>query len=407
MVAPTTILNEKLYRIEGETAFTFLSIAREYESKGRKVISFGIGQPDFPTPAHIREAAKKALDEGFTGYTETAGIPELREAIAEYINERYGSDVKPDEVIVTTGAKTALFLALAAFVRPGDEVIIPEPSYYSYAQVVKLFDGRPVFVPMTFEPGYGFKIDINKIEEKVSSKTRAIVLNNPHNPTGSIFTPEQVDALMELARKRNLIIVADEIYDNFIFENTPFKSVMSYSDWRDYIAYVNGFSKTFSMTGWRLGYLVIRKDIVPKLLDLAVTVYSCATSFAQKAAVEALRGDWRPVREMIKEFEERAKLLYNILSKAPGIETYLPRGAFYMFPRVSALLRALNVDIDTFVMKLLDEKGVLVLPGKAFPDKAGLEHVRISFATSKDKIEEGSKLIVEFAEEVLSRTQRR
>ncbi len=406
MTAPTMNLNEKLHEIEGESAFTFLSIAREYESKGKKVISFGIGQPDFPTPKHIREAAKKALDEGFTGYTETAGIPELREAIAEYLNDRYGADVKPDEVVVTTGAKTALFLALAAYTKPGDEIIIPEPSYYSYAQVVKLFGGKPVFVPMSFEPGYGFKIDVNKLEEKVTERTRAIVLNNPHNPTGSIFTPEQIDSLVELARRRNLIIVADEIYDNFIFRDTPFRSVITYSDWRDYIAYINGFSKTFSMTGWRLGYLVVRKEVIPKILDLAVTVYSCATSFAQKAAVEALRGDWSPVKEMIKEFEERAKLLHEILSKAPGIETYLPQGAFYMFPRVKSLLKALNVDIDTFVMKLLDTKGVLVLPGKAFPDKAGLEHVRISFATSRKNIEEGAKLIVEFAEEIMTASKK-
>ncbi len=404
--APTQIINEKLNEIEGESAFTFLSIAREYERKGKRVISFGIGQPDFPTPKHIREAAKRALDEGFTGYTETAGIPELREAIADYLNNRYGSDVKPEEVVVTTGAKTALFLALATYVRAGDEVIIPEPSYYSYAQVVKLFGGKPVFIPMTFEPNYGFKIDINKIEEKITSRTRAIVLNNPHNPTGSIFTPEQVDALMELVRRKNLVLVVDEIYDNFVFGNTSFKSVMTYSDWRDYVAYVNGFSKTFSMTGWRLGYLVVRKEVIPKVLDLAVTIYSCATSFAQKAAVEALRGDWRPVKEMIEEFERRARLLYDILSKAPGIEAYLPQGAFYMFPRVSTLLKTLNVNIDEFVMKLLNEKGVLVLPGKAFPDKAGLEFVRISFATSRKNIEEGAKLIVEFAEEIMSRTKK-
>lgn len=402
-MVPTQIINERLNEIEGESAFTFLSIAREYEAKGRKVISFGIGQPDFPTPTHIREAAKKALDEGFTGYTETAGIPELREAIADYLNEKYGSDVKPEEVVVTTGAKTALFLALTSYVRPGDEVIIPEPSYYSYAQVVKLFGGIPVFVPMTFKPNYGFEIDINKIKEKVSSKTRAIILNNPHNPTGSIFTPKQVDALMDLIRKKGLILIADEIYDNFIFGDASFKSVMTYSDWRDYIAYVNGFSKTFSMTGWRLGYLVIRKEVIPKVIDLAVTVYSCATSFAQKAAVMALKGDWKPVNNMIKEFENRAKILYNILNKAPGIDAYLPQGAFYMFPKVSKLLKALNIDIEEFVMKLLDKKGVLVLPGKAFPDKAGSEFVRISFATSRENIEEGAKLIVEFAKEVMEK----
>ncbi len=401
MDAPTLGLNDTIREIEGETAFTFLALAREYQSRGRRVISFGIGQPDFPTPRHIREAAKRALDEGFTGYTETAGIPELREAIAEYLNTRYGSDVRPDEVVVTTGAKTAIFLALAAYVRPGDEVIIPEPSYYAYAQVVKLFGGRPVFVPMRFEPGRGFSLDIEAIESAVTGRTRAIVLNNPHNPTGAVFTPGQVDELYELARRRGLIIVADEIYDNFVFHGTPFKSVLSHGDWRDYVAYVNGFSKTFSMTGWRLGYLVIRREVIPHILDLAVTVYSCAPSFGQKAAVEALRGDWGPVREMIRTFEERARVLYEILSKAPGVEAYLPQGAFYMFPRVRRLMEALGTDEDGLVHRLLDEKGVLVLPGTSFPDKAGAGHVRISFATATDAIKEGASLIVEFAREKL------
>nr|MEB3851582.1 pyridoxal phosphate-dependent aminotransferase [Desulfurococcales archaeon] len=333
--------------------------------------------------------------------TETAGIPELREAIADYLNGRYGSDVRPDEVVVATGAKTAIFLALAAYVRRGDEVIIPEPSYYAYAQVVKVFGGRPVFVPMRFEPGRGFRLDIEAIEEAVTPRTRAIVLNNPHNPTGTIFSPGQVDELYQLARERGLIIVADEIYDNFVFHGTPFRSVLSYEDWRDHVAYINGFSKTFSMTGWRLGYLVIRREVIPHILDLAVTLYSCAPSFGQKAAVEALRGDWGPVREMIRTFEERARILYDILSKAPGVEAYLPQGAFYMFPRVRGLLDALGTDEDGLVRRLLEEKGVLVLPGTSFPDRAGAGHVRLSFATATEDIKEGAGLIVEFAREAM------
>jgi len=399
VAAPTLGLGERILRIRGETAFTFLTLAREYQSRGRRVISFGIGQPDFVTPQHIREAAKKALDEGFTGYTETAGIPELREAIAEYLNSRYGSDVKPEEVVVTTGAKTAIFVGLAAYLRPGDEVIIPEPSYYAYAQVAKTFEAKPVFVPMRFEPGKGFSLDIEAIEEAVTPRTRVIVLNNPHNPTGVVFSPEEVDALYELARRKGIMIAADEIYDNFLFNGARFKSVISYPDWRDYVIYVNGFSKTFSMTGWRLGYLVLRREVIPRILDLAVTVYSCATSFAQKAAVTALKGDWGPVREMIKTFEERARLLYDILSRAPGIEPYMPQGAFYMFPRVKRLMDAMEVDDDTFVHRLLDEKGVLVLPGTAFPERAGSGFVRISFATATELVREGAELIVEFARE--------
>ncbi len=396
---PAMELNPRLYEIMGETAFTFLAIARELESKGKRVISFGIGQPDFPTPRHIREAAKRALDEGFTGYTETAGIPELREAIAEYLS-RYGR-VEPDEVIVTTGAKTAIFLALASYLRPGDEVIVPEPSYYAYSQIAKYLGAKPVFVPMRFEPDAGFSLDLELIERAVTDKTRMIVINNPHNPTGAVYDKEQIEGLLEIARKHNLLVVADEIYDNFVYEGARFYSALSASDWRDYVIYVNGFSKTFSMTGWRLGYLVARKEVIPRLLDLAVSLYSCAPSFAQKAGVEALRGDWTPVREMIAEFERRAKRLYEILREAPGIEPYKPHGAFYMFPRVRGLLEKAGLSVEELVNKLLYEYGVLVLPGTSFPDKAGADFVRLSFATSMENIEEGARKIVEAAKNIV------
>lgn len=396
---PTQVLNPVMHEIMGETGFTYLAIVKKLIREGRDVVSFGIGQPDFPTPAHIREAAKKALDEGFTGYTETAGIPELREAISEYLS-RYGK-VSPDEIIVTTGAKTAVFIALAAFLRPGDELLIPDPSYYAYSQVAKFVGAKPVFVPMDFHEGEGFSIDVEKFEKAITDKTRGIVVNNPHNPTGTVLTPEETDAIMELARKHNLVVFVDEIYDNFVFHGARFKSFLEYDDWRDHVVYVNGFSKTFSMTGWRLGYLVAREDVIPRLLDLAVSVYSCAPSFAQKAAIEALRGDWGPVREMIREFERRAKRLYEILSEAPGIEAYLPKGAFYMFPRVKKLLDKTGMDVHQLVDKLLYEYYVLVLPGTSFPGELGKDYVRFSFATSIEDIEKGAKRIVEAAKKMM------
>ncbi len=399
---PTMDLQPAMHEIEGETAFAFLAVARRLREEGRRVISFGIGQPDFPTPSHVREAAKRALDEGFTGYTETAGIPELREAIAWYLNSRYGSDVSPGEVVVATGAKTAIFLGMAAYLRPGDEVIIPDPSYYAYAQIAKLFGAKPVYVPMRFESGVGFRLDFEGIERAVTEKTRMIVLNNPHNPTGSVFPPEQVDGLMELARSKGIIVVADEIYDNFLYTDKPFKSTLSYPDWRDHVVYVNGFSKTFSMTGWRLGYLVVREEVIPRIVDLAVTVYSCPPSIAQKAGVEALRGDWSPVREMVEEFRRRAQILHKNLEDAPGIESYLPEGAFYMFPRVEGLLRSSGLTVEKLVEKLLYDYGVLVLPGTSFPYKVGEKHVRISFATATEDVVEGSRIIVEAARKLSS-----
>ncbi len=387
---PTLDYSPILDEIIGETGFAYLRLAREAEARGVRVISFGIGQPDYVTPQHIRDSAKRALDEGFTGYTETAGIPELREAISWYLNKRYNAGVDPEEVIVTTGAKTAVFMALASYVRPGDEVIIPEPSYYAYAQVVKIFGGTPVFVPMKFTPGYGFSLNIDAIDSSITNRTRAIVVTNPHNPTGAVFDEDQVESIMELARRRGLVVIADEIYDNFVFNGARFKSFLSFHDWRDHLVYVNGFSKTFSMTGWRLGYVVARREVIPRLVDLAVTIYSCAPSFAQKAAVDALKGDWGPVEEMVREFEARASLLASLLDDVPGFESYRPQGAFYLFPRATGAIAKLGVrDSEQLVKTLLFKAGVLVLPGSSFPDRAGEGFVRFSFATSRENIVEG------------------
>lgn len=391
---PTLNLQPMLREIKGETAFTFLALARRLSGEGRRIISFGIGQPDYVTPSHVREEAKRALDEGFTGYTETAGIPELREAIAWYLRTRYGADVDPEEVIVTTGAKTAIFVAIASYIRPGDEAIVVDPSYYAYAQVVKLFGGTPVYVPMVFEPGYGFKLDLEAIRKAVSDKTRMIIVNNPSNPTGSVIGPSELEELYDIVVRNNLILVSDEIYDNFLYGGVKFKSVLELEDWRDHVVYINGFSKTFSMTGWRLGYLVARREVIPSMLDLAVTVYSCAPSIAQRAGIAALKGDWSPVREMVAEFERRARVLYNMLSESEYIEAYMPQGAFYMFPRVSKFLRKTGMSVEDLVYYLLYEHGVLVLPGTAFSELTGGDHVRISFATRMENIVEGSKVIV-------------
>ncbi len=399
--APTLALKDEMYAIQGESAFSYLPIIRQLESRGMKVISFGIGQPDYPTFKHIREAAKDALDQGFTGYTETAGIPELREAIADYLNGRYGSDVRPDEIIVTTGSKTALFMTGAAYLRPGDEAIVIEPSYYAYAQVAKFFGARPVFVPMDFRPGVGFTLDVSKVEAAITPRTKMIFFNNPHNPTGAVVPPKEVRELVELASSRGVILVADEIYDNFLFD-AKFESTLSSPGWRDFLVYINGFSKTFSMTGWRLGYMVARREVIERMQDLAVTVYSCANSIAQKAGVAAMRGDWTPTKEMVAEFRRRAQALYGALKDVPGFEAYMPSGAFYMFPRVSGLMRALGLtNVSDLVNRLLYEKGVLVLPGTAFPDRAGAEFVRFSFATSLENIREGVRRIAEFAREAV------
>lgn len=399
MKPPTLGMKPIISELLGEIAFVYIAKARELERAGHKVISFGVGQPDIPTFQHIIDEAKKALDAKFTGYTETPGIRELREAIVEYLNNRYGADVKPTEVIVTPGAKGSIFLALASYINPGDEIIVPEPSYPAYPEVARFLGAKPVFVPLKWlGSSGGFVLDVEAIETAITPRTKAIVINNPHNPTGALFMPSQVEKIYEIAKEHNLMILVDEIYDNFIYDNQPFRSFLSFSDWRDYILYVNGFSKTFSMTGWRLGYLVVREEIASKLTRLAVNVWSCPTSFAQKAAIAAIRGPWEPVKEMIKLFQQRRDVIARKLSEVRGFEVWPSTGAFYIFPRIRKVLDVANISVEEFVEKLLYSKHVVTLPGTAFPDKAGKDFIRLSFAVDIEKIKEGVERIKQFVE---------
>ncbi len=402
MLTPTMNTKEILQYLGGEAAFTYLAKAKELEKKGIKIVNFGIGQPDIPTFEHIINAAKEALDSRFTGYTETAGIYELREAIAEYLNNRYSSDVQPSEVIVAPGAKAALFLALSAYLREGDEVLVPEPSFPAYPEVAKFLGAKPIFIPLKWlGRERGFKLDLESIERAITPKTKMIVINNPHNPTGTVFSSDEVEWVMDLARRKKIIVLADEIYDHFIYDDLKFKSFLSFPDWRDYVLYVNGFSKTFSMTGWRLGYLIARKEVMPRLTVLAVNVYSCATSFVQKAAVVALKKSEEDVNKMIELFRRRRDLICSRLGGVRGFEVWPSKGAFYIFPNVGKVLNELNITVEEFVNRLLISKGVVVLPGTAFPETYGKNFIRLSFAVDFTSIEEGVKRIKEFVEELI------
>jgi aspartate aminotransferase len=388
--------------LRGEQGFIYIARARALREKGYRVISFGVGQPDIPTFDHIVESAKRALDKRITGYTETAGIPRLRKAFADYLNERYGAEAKEDEVIVTTGAKTAIFLAIASYITPGDEVIIPEPSYPAYGEVVRFLGGIPRYVPLEFkDPSSGFELNIERLASMISKRTKMIVLNNPHNPTGYVFPPKVVKEIYNLAREKRLLILADEIYDSFVYGETEFKSITSFPEWKDYVLYVNGASKTFSMTGWRIGYLVVRGDVARKLTRLAVNIYSCAPSFAQEAAADALKGDWTPVKRMIEMFRRRRDLIYGELSKIKDFEVWKPHGAFYIFPRISNILSKSGLSIEQFVDYLIDRYQVVVLPGSGFPDTAGREYIRLSYAVSEEDIVEGVRRISDAVKELI------
>lgn len=400
--SPINELKPMIQDLRGELGFIYIARARALREKGYRVISFGVGQPDIPTFDHIVESAKRALDKRITGYTETAGIPRLRKAFADYLNERYGAEAKEDEVIVTTGAKTAIFLAIASYISPGDEVIIPEPSYPAYGEVVRFLGGIPRYVPLEFkDPSSGFELNIERLASMISKRTKMIVLNNPHNPTGYVFPPKVVKEIYNLAREKRLLILADEIYDNFVYGETEFKSITSFPEWKDYVLYVNGASKTFSMTGWRIGYLVVKGDVARKLTRLAVNIYSCAPSFAQEAAADALKGDWTPVKRMIEMFRRRRDLIYGELSKIKGFEVWKPHGAFYIFPRISNILSKSGLSIEQFVDYLIDRYQVVVLPGSGFPDTAGREYIRLSYAVSEEDIVEGVRRISDAVKELI------
>jgi len=403
MIPPTIkMFKDVITSLRGEAGFRYIAKAREMVRAGFKVINFGVGQPDIPTFQHIVNEAKKALDSGFTGYTETPGIPELRIAIAEYLNSKYRADVRADEVIVTPGAKPAIFLAIASYIEPGDEVIIPEPSFPAYPEIVRFLGAKPVYVPLKWLGGDGgFEIDLNAVENAITSKTKMIVINNPHNPTGAVFDSKQIEEIYRIAIEHGLLILADEIYDNFLYDGNRLKSFISFTDWRDHILYVNGFSKTFSMTGWRLGYLVTRGEVASKITRLAVNIWSCATSFVQKAGVAALKGSWDPVENMIKLFERRRNIAVEKLREIKDIEVWPCKGAFYLFPYIGSVLKTANMSSEQFVEKLIEKKHVVVLPGSVFPEKAGAEFIRISFALSENAIIEGIERLKSFIEELV------
>lgn len=373
-------------KLSGESTLLYQDIAREVErKKGIKTINFGIGQPDVITFERIRSEAKKAIDQGYTGYTSAKGIDELRQRIAEFLSQKYDK-ISKDEVIITPGAKTALFLSFLLYINPGDEVILFDPSYYSYAEIVKLLGGVPVYVNINFDQNKGFYVNIEDLNKKISSRTKMIVLNNPHNPTGMVFNPREIIQIQEIARERRIILLSDEIYDYFIYEG-EMRSVLQDPEWRDYVVYVNGFSKTFSMTGWRLGYVVARKEVIDKMSILASNIYTCPTSFVQKGALAAF-DTFDEVKEMIKMFKHRRDVMYNELSKIEGIKVYKSPGTFYMFPEVSSIANKVG-GVKNLSIKLIEEAGVITIPGEVFPLEVGKNFIRLSFAINEDKIVEG------------------
>jgi aspartate/methionine/tyrosine aminotransferase len=373
-------LAERMGRIGTETAFEAAARARALEGTGRSVIHLEIGEPDFDTPPNIREAAKLAIDRGATHYTPTVGIPELRSAIAADATARKGFAVTPDRVVVVPGGKPVMFFAILALVGEGDEVIYPDPGFPIYESMAQFVGGRAVPCPIRQENG--FRLDPDELASLVTPRTKLVILNSPANPTGGVSTREDLERIAAVARDHDLTVLADEIYGRILYEGEHV-SIASLPGMVDRTIVLDGFSKTYAMTGWRLGYAIVPEPLVTPLGRLIVNSVSCTNAATQWAGVEALTGPQDAVDAMVAEFRVRRDLIVDGLDAIPGVTCLRPAGAFYVFPDISAT----GLTGAELADRLLNEGGVSALAGTAF-GHVGRSHLRFSYATSRQNIAE-------------------
>jgi aspartate/methionine/tyrosine aminotransferase len=371
-------LASRMERIGTETAFEAAARARALEATGREVIHLEIGEPDFDTPSNIRDAAKRALDAGATHYAPYPGIPDLRTAIAGDFSTRRGMAVAPDSVFVTVGGKGVMYYAIMALVDSGDEVIVPDPGYPIYASVTRFVGGTAVPIPIRQEND--FRLDIDELASLVTARTRMIVLNSPANPTGGVLTRDDLERIAAIAREHDLVVLSDEIYSRILYEGEHV-SIATLPGMAERTIVLDGFSKTYAMTGWRLGYAIVPETLAFAFGRLIINSVSSATTFAQVGAVEALRGPQDAVEAMVSEFRARRDLVVDGLNSLPGITCLRPKGAFYVFPDVSGTGRT----GDELAHMLLHDAGVSVLSGTAFGE-VGTAHIRLSYANSREAI---------------------
>ncbi len=378
-------LAERMAQLGTESAFEVLVRARALEATGRDVVHLEIGEPDFDTPAHIIEAGVNALRDGQTHYTPAAGIPQLREAIADEINRTRGTSLGPERVVVTPGAKPIMFFVIMALAGPGDEIIYPDPGFPIYESVIRFVGATPV--PLTLREDADFSFAPDDLTRLVTDKTKLVIINSPHNPTGGAVSSAALDELARLANERGFMVLADEIYGRMLYEGTH-ESVITRPGMLDRTIILDGFSKTYAMTGWRLGYGVMPEELAQQISRLAVNCHSCVPAFTQLAGVAALTGPQDAVEAMVAEFRIRRDAVVAGLNDIPGVTCLVPPGAFYVFPNISSF-GVPSVDVAT---KLLDEGGVALLNGGTF-GAAGNGYLRLSYANSLDNIEKALERI--------------
>lgn len=375
-------------KLETESAFKVLARAQALEREGREIVHLQIGQPDFPTPSHICEAATKAIGEGKTGYGPTPGIPPLREAIAEDAGRRRGIALDPSQVIVTPGAKPIMLYTIQSLVGEGDEVIYPDPGFPMYGSLIG--HSGATGVPLAIREENQFSFDRDEFKSKVTDRTRLIILNYPHNPTGGSLTREDLEAVAEVAREKDIAVLADEIYINFVYEG-EFLSIASLPGMAERTIILDGFSKSYAMTGWRLGYGIVPPALAETFELYSVNIVSCACTFSQHGALAAITGPQDDLHTMVAEFRRRRDFLVEGLNDLPNVSCITPKGAFYAFPNV----KETGMSAEDLAHSLLEEAGVAVLPGSAFGNAAA-GYLRLSYATSMELLEAGLERMRDF-----------
>jgi len=385
---------KRIGRLGTETAFEVLAEVNKLKAEGKDIISFAIGEPDFDTPQNIRDAAVKAIGDGYTHYGPSTGILPLRESIARYISKTRGIEVDPDEVIVAPGAKPIIFDSILSCINEGDEVVYPSPGYPIYESVINFIGGKPVPLPLLEEKNFSF--DTEDLQEKITPKTKMIIINSPQNPTGGILSYDDLKTIAKIAIQNDIWVLSDEIYCNMVYEG-KFQSITSIPEMKERTILIDGFSKTYAMTGWRLGFGVMRKELATHIARMETNIVSCPATFTQYAGIEALEGPQDDSLDMIKEFQKRRDIIYKGLNDIKGIKCLKPKGAFYAYPNVTEACRSLDLSDSKELQQYLLHKGnVAVLARSCFGQRnegEKEEYIRLSYATSTENILEGLRRI--------------
>lgn len=391
-----TVLSNRILQMEESVTLAAGARAKALKSEGRDILSLTLGEPDFVTPKNIQDAAIDAIKSGKASfYTQASGIPELKEAINIYFQSYYGYSVSSDEVVVGAGAKYILYAFFMSVINPGDEVIIPTPYWVSYADQIKIAEGRPIFIQTTDETN--FKVTVAQLEASRTEKTKVLLLNSPSNPTGMIYSKDELEAIGKWAVKHKILILADDIYGRLVYNSNVFTPISSISDEiRNQTIVINGVSKTYSMTGWRLGFACGDKSIISAMSKFISQTTSNVSTVSQYAAIEALTGSQEEFEKMRQAFEVRLNTVYEELQQVPGFSVVKPEGAFYLFPNVAEAMKLKGFDnVTDFTTAILEEVGVALVTGEGF---GAPENVRLSYATDLDTLKEAVRRLHRFME---------